>query len=202
MFRSNVEKKLETIIKQTHKAFPGVITGKPKEKPHMTILYGPELPADEKELTSYDREVVDRLYPGLMDVNAAYADLKFVGVSHFKRDVGYIIKFEFESDYLTNLTMRLREHHPAVNKLYLDAHETDHDLSRGMPPIRWLHATIGIVKDVDDVPAVEEFVRNLTKNFNVPADENLCIPTGLVVDRYVVVSAVTDTMIDVPDIIR
>lgn len=199
MFNHKIERKLEEIINKTHEAFPGIIESKPTEVPHMTILHGPELPADGKELTTYDEDAIETLYPSLTDTKAKYMDLRFTGVSHFKRAVGYIIKFEFASDRLTDLTMTLRENHPAVDAAYLKAHETDGDLSRGSTPVRWLHTTIGIVKNAADVPAVEEFVRNLALNNHNPIGEDLSIPIGLTVDRFVVMSAVTDTPINIPN---
>lgn len=192
MFGKDTENEMKEIIDKVHTAFPQMI-GKPNEPPHLTILYGPTLVDGESEMKVYDKHAVAALYPGIPIVDDV--DLQFVGVSHFKRDVGYIIKLEFISDALTELTCALRLKYPQVNESYLAAHKTDNDMSRAFPPSRWLHVTIGTVRDVADVPAVEEYVRNLA----IVDNSTLLSHVEVHVDRFTMVSAVTDTYIDIPD---
>jgi hypothetical protein len=163
----------------------------PNEEPHLTILYGPQLGPEEKELTQYHRDWIERLYPGLHDLVDARnsIDLDFMGVSHFKRGDKYIIKLEFRSNTLTQFQTDLRKKLPEVNTAYLSAHVTDGDDSRALTPKRWLHVTVAVVNNITLVPEIEEYIRDLTAEF----------PVYMRIDYFSVISALTDVPIAIPN---
>jgi hypothetical protein len=168
---------------------PDLISSVSLEHPHMTVIYGPMLAPDKKEITTFDKDMIEEIYPGLLSSNFQMPFFyTYRGVSHFKRGNRYIIKMEFASIPLTNLQMHLRRALPQVDATYLTAHKSDGDNSRASNPERWLHVSLCEVLDVNNVPVVEEAARNALQYF----------PTLVEAHNLSVISAVTNTSILLP----
>lgn len=195
VFEKHVADKIHNIIEAVGNRFSFADVEYPmKDVPHLSIIVGPEVEVEKKDVAHLDsetfvrdaKEVARTLYK---DINSyPTCTVKFTGVSNFKRENGYIIKLDFESKELTELTMKCRDQYPEINKKYLSEHVTDNDLSRGYPPCRWLHTTICVVKNVDKVPEVELFIRELALNYiHKPMMEKYSVPLDVKVDHYEVV---------------
>jgi hypothetical protein len=169
------------------------------ERPHFTIVFGPELEAGKPE--AIDRESAAGVYPNLMG-HAADAfeeeDIYFCGVSHFLRRDAIHIHLEYTSKSLTKLQVDLRNQDPGLQRDYARYDKDAGDSSYANPPLRWLHVSLASVPRQggweNAVIAVEDAVRDVIAEESIRDDACLrsFAPEGLTV-----VSAVTDTEVRV-----
>jgi len=159
------------------------LLAKQTESPHLTILYGPSIYGDTKEIT--DKKEIESVLPGFVELfDGTLPHITCTGVSCFDRGDRMIIKLGFESKTLTQFQTFLRKSMPDVQNKYEMYAKTVQDGSYDLPPKQWLHATLAIVS-----PANKDTV--------LAYAEKICasFPKKVKVAGIQLISAKTDTVV-------
>jgi hypothetical protein len=187
-----LDKNATEIIQNTmtylHNKYSELYKWKTTETPHITIAYGPEHITTESEITTYDDEKINKLLPGFLELKTDLSDKKifYKDVSYFNNPDFWVIKVEFQSDYLNLLRKNLRD-----NNKILDQRAHEFELRDGYEyrsdTYPWAHSTLIIIKKEVSEDMIQDIVKDAYIHLELP---------GIVgISSISLISAVTDQII-------
>lgn len=185
----NVKRMIANTIQEFNIEFRDSLIYEIAEDPHVTIVYGPKKNPVEAEITTYDRNAIDKVYPRLIsNFMGVLPELNYRGVAHFDRPTEgrFIVGLEFNSAQLTailrhvyNSRQDLREYRSTCKEAILNV---AFDRSWDEEPERWAHVSIGIVKRDSDILLMQQFIR----------DKLTLFPNTVTIKEIQLISAIQD----------
>jgi 2'-5' RNA ligase len=152
---------IQNTMTHLHDKYSELYKWQTTEKPHITIAYGPEYINTESEIITYDDEKINKLLPRFLELKTDLSDKQIVykGVSYFNNPNFWVIKAEFQSDYLNLLRTNLRN-----NNKILDQRAHEFEIRDGYEyrsdTYPWAHSTLIIIKKEVSEDEIQEIVKD------------------------------------------
>jgi 2'-5' RNA ligase len=165
----NVTNVIQNTMKYLHEKYTDLYKWQTTEPPHITIAYGPEFIETDTEIIAYDTEQINKLLPNFLNQKSNLSDKKiaFKGVSYFNNPNFWVIKAEFQSDYLDMLRTNLRD-----NNAVLDQRAKEFELRDGYEyrdsRYPWAHSTLIIIKKEVAEDVIKEIVKDAESHLQIP----------------------------------